>query len=102
MALEDLGSPLTGSYPIAGGEARLFERGATITGPAGEIVVAFDLPMIGNPRIARPLPLTIAPPRDPTIPPPRDPTIPPPRDPTIPPPRDPTIPPPRDPTIAPP
>ena len=61
MAVDHLGSPLTSSYAIAGGEARLFERGATITGPAGAVEVAFDLPMIGNPSIASPLPPTVAP-----------------------------------------
>src|SRR5215210_2870135 len=52
MAIEHLGEPLTGSYSIAGGEARLYERGATINGLGGEVVVTFNLPMIGTPQIA--------------------------------------------------
>ena len=52
MALEHLGSPLTDSHGIVGGQARLFERGATISGPAGEVELTFDLPVIGTPGIA--------------------------------------------------
>lgn len=52
MALDQLGSPLTDSYSIVGGQARLFERGAIISGPAGEVVLTFDLPLIGTPGIA--------------------------------------------------
>jgi predicted MPP superfamily phosphohydrolase len=52
MSIEHLGEPLTGSYSIAGGEARLYERGATINGSGGEVVVTFNLPMIGVPQIA--------------------------------------------------
>ena len=49
MALDQLGAPLAGTYSIVGGQARLFERGATISGPAGQVVLTFDLPLIGTP-----------------------------------------------------
>ena len=52
MAHEQLGEPLVNSFAVAGGEARLYERGATIKGPGGEVVVTFNLPMIGVPQIA--------------------------------------------------
>ena len=52
MSIEQIGEPLTGVYPIPGGEARLYERGATINGSGGEVVITFNLPMIGVPQIA--------------------------------------------------
>jgi Tachylectin len=52
MALDHLGSPLTDSYSIVGGQARLFERGAVINGPTGEVMLTFDFPLIGAPGIA--------------------------------------------------
>jgi hypothetical protein len=52
MSAEHLGEPLTGSFPIPGGTARLYERGATITGEVGEVVVSFKFPSIGVPQIA--------------------------------------------------
>ena len=48
----EFGEPLTGVYSIPDGQARLYERGATINGSGGEIVVTFNLPMIGVPQIA--------------------------------------------------
>jgi predicted MPP superfamily phosphohydrolase len=50
--MPDLGEPLTGSYPVPGGHARLFERGVVISGPPGEVVVSIALPMIGRPHVA--------------------------------------------------
>jgi hypothetical protein len=34
MSVEHLGEPLTGVYPIPGGQARLYERGLTVNGAA--------------------------------------------------------------------
>jgi hypothetical protein len=51
MAAE-LGEALTGTYPIPGGTAQLFERGVVVTGAAGPVVVEFAFPMIGRPHIA--------------------------------------------------
>lgn len=48
----DLGDALTGDISVPGGEARLFERGATLTSSAGEALVSFALPSIGVPSIA--------------------------------------------------
>jgi hypothetical protein len=52
MSEENLGQPLTGIYAVDGSQARVFERGATIKGPLGDLVVAFKLPTIGVPHIA--------------------------------------------------
>ncbi len=51
MSVEFLGNPLTLPYDIPGGQARLYQRGATITGARGEAVVTFQFPMIGRPGI---------------------------------------------------
>jgi hypothetical protein len=52
VATQNLGEGLTGTISVPGGEARLYERGATITSNVGDVVVAFDLPPIGIPVIA--------------------------------------------------
>lgn len=52
MAYEHLGKPLTGGYVFPGGMARIYERGAVINDQGGEVVVTFNLPMIGVPHIA--------------------------------------------------
>src|SRR5262245_38489029 len=51
MSVEFLGNPLTLPYDIPGGQARLYQRGATINGARGEAVVTFQFPMIGRPGI---------------------------------------------------
>jgi hypothetical protein len=51
MPAEHLGEPLSSIHSIPGGEARLFERGLTVNGAAGEVVVTFDFPMLGRPSI---------------------------------------------------
>jgi hypothetical protein len=51
MSTENLGQPLTETFAVAGGQARLFERGATLTGAGGEAVVVFELPLVGRPSI---------------------------------------------------
>lgn len=50
MASEDLGAPLGNAYAIAGGQARLFERGLTLSG-AVNLEAEFAFPMIGKPDI---------------------------------------------------
>lgn len=52
MALEHLGQPLTATFAIAEGTARLYEHGAVIHGSAGEVLLTFKLPMVGMPHIA--------------------------------------------------
>jgi hypothetical protein len=52
MSMDDLGRPLGNAYAIAGGEARLYARGLTISGRAGVVAVPFAFPMIGQPAIA--------------------------------------------------
>ena len=52
MALEHLGQALTASYAIEGGTARLYERGLTVDGAGGQVVIPFKFPMIGLPQIA--------------------------------------------------
>jgi len=51
MSVEYLGAPLTGVYSIPGGQARLYERGLTVNGAGGEVVVSFAFPMLGRPSI---------------------------------------------------
>ena len=51
MAFPDLGEPLTGSYTIPDGTARLFTNGVTIQHGGGEVIVAFRLPTLGRPSI---------------------------------------------------
>lgn len=51
MAVEQLGEALTIVYSIPGGEARLYERGLTVNGAGGEVLVLFNFPMIGRPHI---------------------------------------------------
>src|SRR5687767_2018281 len=51
MSIENLGNPLTDVYSIPGGQARLYQRGMTVKGAEGEVVVSFDFPMIGRPSI---------------------------------------------------
>jgi hypothetical protein len=52
MAGEHFGEALSGPYPVAGGEARLFEHGVVISGADGEVEAPFRFPMIGRPHIA--------------------------------------------------
>ncbi len=52
MAKEHLGQALTRSFSIPGGQAHLFERGAIINVSTGELVISFNLPLIGIPHIA--------------------------------------------------
>ena len=52
MATVDLGEVLTAPYPVPGGTARLYERGAVLNGAGGEIAIGFRLPMVGRPYIA--------------------------------------------------
>src|SRR5262245_48557864 len=51
MPLEQLGQPLTSVHSIPGGPGRLYERGLTVNGTSGEVVVSFAFPMIGRPSI---------------------------------------------------
>ena len=51
MPARDIGEPLTGLFPVPGGEARLHARGLTIAGPGLELRAFFDLPPIGRPNI---------------------------------------------------
>lgn len=51
MSTEHLGAPLSETYPLPGGHARLYQRGVTINGPGPEAVVSFGFPMIGRPSI---------------------------------------------------
>jgi hypothetical protein len=48
LSVEQLGAPLTGAYPIPGGQARLYARGVTVTGAGGEVLVSFACPMLGR------------------------------------------------------
>ena len=41
MAFPDIGEPLTGSYTIPNGTARLFTNGVTIQHSGSEVIVAF-------------------------------------------------------------
>src|SRR5262245_46520649 len=58
MSVEHLGEPLTRAYPIPGGQARLYERGLTVNGAGGEVIVSFAFPMIGRPSIVTGNPAT--------------------------------------------
>ena len=51
LSVEQLGDPLTGASPMPGGQARLSERGVTVTGAGGEVLVSFACPMLGRPSI---------------------------------------------------
>ena len=51
MAFPDLGEPLTGSYTIPNGTARLFTNGVTIQHSGSEVIAAFRLPTLGRPSI---------------------------------------------------
>ena len=51
MSVEQLGEPLTGVYPIPGGQARLYERGLTVDRAGSEAIVSFAFAMIGRPSI---------------------------------------------------
>src|SRR5262245_23028215 len=51
MTAREIGEPLTGSYSIPGGEARLHAGGLTISGPGLELRAFFELPPIGRPSI---------------------------------------------------
>jgi hypothetical protein len=48
----NLGNALTGTFPVPGGSARVFERGAILSGTVGDVEVQFAFPSIGVPVIA--------------------------------------------------
>lgn len=51
MSTDTLGPPLSDSYAIPGGHARIHQRGVTIDGDGPQVVVAFAFPMVGRPAI---------------------------------------------------
>jgi hypothetical protein len=52
MFLKDLGEPVTGRFPVPGGDAQVHERGITLFSTLGESTVTFDFPALGVPAIA--------------------------------------------------